>query len=139
MISVIWSILREDTQGRKLHFVPFPEDLVKTPIVLNCPPGELVSDPFVGTGTNCVAAAKMNRSSVGIDITPEYLEIFGCDVDSDGTAIHLRSRYAVSSGAHKGIRNEFARRTVQHNWGLHQILGEWYEVQFPPLGVLPKD
>lgn len=90
MISVIWSILREDTQGRKLHFVPFPEDLVKTPIVLNCPPGELVSDPFVGTGTNCVAAAKMNRSSVGIDITPEYLEIAAERCSSPGGSENIR-------------------------------------------------
>lgn len=48
MISDVWQITPEDTQGRKLHFAPFPEDLVKTPIILTCPPNGIVLDPFVG-------------------------------------------------------------------------------------------
>lgn len=75
MISDVWQIVPEDTQGRKLHFAPFPEDLVKTPIILTCPPNGLVLDPFVGTGTTSYVASQLNRRSIGIDMAEEYLEL----------------------------------------------------------------
>lgn len=75
MISDVWQIIPEDTQGRKLHFAPFPEDLVKTPIVLTCPPQGIVLDPFVGTGTTSYVAVQMHRRSIGIDMAQEYLEL----------------------------------------------------------------
>ena len=85
MISDVWQIIPEDTQGRKLHFAPFPEDLVKTPIILTCPPNGIVLDPFVGTGTTSYVAAQLKRKSIGIDMSKEYLELaesrcseFGC-------------------------------------------------------------
>lgn len=75
MISDVWQIVSEDTQGRKLHFAPFPEDLVKTPIVLTCPKKGIVLDPFAGTGTTNYVAALLNRRSIGVDMAIEYLEI----------------------------------------------------------------
>lgn len=75
MISDVWQIVPEDTHGRKLHFAPFPEDLVKTPIVLTCPPDGIVLDPFVGTGTTSYVAAQLKRRSIGIDMAQEYLEL----------------------------------------------------------------
>ena len=75
MISDVWQIVPEDTQGRKLHFAPFPEDLVKTPIVLTCPKNGIVLDPFAGTGTTCYVAAQLHRKSIGIDMAKEYLEL----------------------------------------------------------------
>lgn len=90
MISDVWQIVPEDTQGRKLHFAPFPEDLVKTPIVLTCPPNGIVLDPFVGTGTTSYVAAQLSRKSIGIDMAQEYLELaetrcaeFGCLNDGE--------------------------------------------------------
>ena len=75
MISDVWQIVPEDTQGRKLHFAPFPEDLVKTPIILTCPINGIVLDPFVGTGTTSYVAAQLGRKSIGVDMAKEYLEI----------------------------------------------------------------
>ena len=75
MISDVWQIIPEDTQGRKLHFAPFPEDLIKTPIVLTCPLNGIVLDPFVGTGTTNYVAAQLKRRSIGIDMSQEYLEL----------------------------------------------------------------
>ena len=75
MISDVWQIIPEDTQGRKLHFAPYPEDLVKTPIILTCPPRGIVLDPFAGTGTTSYVAAQLNRKSIGIDMAREYLKL----------------------------------------------------------------
>lgn len=74
-ISDVWDIIPEDTQGRKYHYAPYPEDLVKNPIALTCPPDGIVLDPFVGTGTTCHVARDMGRKSIGIDLSHEYLDI----------------------------------------------------------------
>lgn len=74
-MSDVWDIIPEDTQGRKYHYAPYPEDLVKNPIALTCPPSGIVLDPFVGTGTTCKVASEMGRKSIGIDISDEYLEL----------------------------------------------------------------
>ena len=71
----VWDILPEDTQGRKPHFAPYPVDLCLIPILATCPPGGIVVDPFVGTGTTLFAAQTLNRKSVGIDIAREYLDM----------------------------------------------------------------
>ena len=71
--SDVWDIVPEDTQGRKLHFAPFPLDLCRIPILATCPENGIVIDPFCGTGTTLLAARNLGRSSVGIDISAEYL------------------------------------------------------------------
>jgi len=75
MISDVWQIIPEDTQGRKLHFAPYPEDLIKTPIILTCPPNGIILDPFVGTGTTNYVATMLGRKSIGIDMAEEYLNL----------------------------------------------------------------
>jgi len=71
----VWDILPEDTQRRKLHFAPYPEDLCKIPIVATCPEGGVVLDPFCGTGTTNLVAFNFGRKSVGIDVSEEYIRL----------------------------------------------------------------
>ena len=73
--SDVWDILPEDTQGRTLHFAPYPVELCLIPILSTCPPGGIVIDPFSGTGTTLYAAQQLSRKSIGIDIAREYLEM----------------------------------------------------------------
>jgi len=73
--SDVWDILPEDTQGRTVHFAPYPVDLCRIPILATCPPEGVVLDPFCGTGTTLYAALNLGRKSVGIDISRKYLEI----------------------------------------------------------------
>lgn len=74
-LSDVWDIIPEDSQGREFHYAPYPEDLVKTPIALTCPPDGIVLDPFVGTGTTCRVAEDMGRKSIGVDLSSDYLKI----------------------------------------------------------------
>lgn len=71
----VWDILPEDTQKRKGHFAPYPEDLCKIPILATCPEGGVVLDPFAGTGTTGLVAFQLGRKSVGIDTSAEYLRV----------------------------------------------------------------
>jgi DNA modification methylase len=70
----VWDIIPEDTQKRKAHFAPYPEDLCKIPILSTCPVDGIVLDPFCGTGTTMSVAFAIGRKSVGIDISQEYIK-----------------------------------------------------------------
>ncbi|MEW5986497.1 MAG: site-specific DNA-methyltransferase [Chloroflexota bacterium] len=71
----VWEIIPEDQWRTDSHDAPFPEELCTIPIQLTCPPGGIVLDPFAGTGTAVLAAVKLRRRGIGIDIAREYLEI----------------------------------------------------------------
>lgn len=73
----VWDILPEDTQKRALHFAPFPVDLCRIPISATCPENGIVLDPFAGTGSALIAAHRLKRKAIGIDICREYLELAG--------------------------------------------------------------
>ncbi len=70
----VWDIIPEDRQGGDEHYAPYPEDLCKIPILATCPPDGIVLDPFCGTGTTMLAAFRLGRKSMGIDISPQYLK-----------------------------------------------------------------
>ncbi|HEU0002406.1 MAG TPA: site-specific DNA-methyltransferase [Ktedonobacteraceae bacterium] len=71
----VWDILPEDTQKRTEHFAPYPADLCKIPILATCPSDGIVLDPFCGTGTTMYVAQNLERKSVGIDLSKEYLQL----------------------------------------------------------------
>lgn len=71
----VWDILPEDTHGRNSHFAPYPADLCRIPILATCPEGGIALDPFCGTGTTNRVALELNRKSVGIDVSSEYITI----------------------------------------------------------------
>lgn len=71
-------------QGNRYHAWQKPDELAERLIRHSTKPGDLVVDPFAGTGTFLLAAAKLNRQAVGADISDESLSIArqrGCDVE----------------------------------------------------------
>jgi len=70
----VWDIIPEDTQKRKKHYAAYPEDLCKIPILATCPKGGIVLDPFSGTGTTMLVAMHLNRKSIGIDLSDDYIK-----------------------------------------------------------------
>ncbi len=57
------------------HPAPFPEELPRRLIDLYTFRGDIVLDPFCGSGTSCVAALRSGRHYVGYEIDPEYLRL----------------------------------------------------------------
>jgi len=57
------------------HPAPFPEELPHRLIQLYTFQDDVVLDPFVGSGTACLAAIKDKRNYVGYDIDPEYVKL----------------------------------------------------------------
>lgn len=67
------------------HPAPFPVDLPRRLIDLYTFQGEVVLDPFCGSGTTCVAALMTNRRYVGYDISDEYLKLAQARIDAAKT------------------------------------------------------
>lgn len=57
------------------HPAPFPVDLPRRLIDLYTYEGDVVVDPFVGSGTTVVAALRTGRIGVGYDTDPDYIEL----------------------------------------------------------------
>ncbi|GAB1470925.1 hypothetical protein MASR2M66_18030 [Chloroflexota bacterium] len=63
-----------ETKNRS-HSAVFPEDLPEWFIKLFTKKGDCVLDPFMGSGTTITVAQRMGRSSVGIEILPDYFSL----------------------------------------------------------------
>lgn len=73
MFSQVWTFRGVST--KKGHPAPYPLGLAERLVRMFSYIDDTVLDPFVGSGTTSVAAANLGRSSVGIDISPEYIGI----------------------------------------------------------------
>lgn len=57
------------------HPAPFPEKLAQDHILSWSNEGDIILDPMAGSGTTLKIAKKNNRGYIGIEISPEYIEI----------------------------------------------------------------
>jgi DNA modification methylase len=72
-----WFVHRPEPRGdRKIrHPASFPESLVREFVSFFTRKGELVVDPFLGTGSTLVAALETSRSGIGFEIVKKYADI----------------------------------------------------------------
>lgn len=73
----VWQFLYEkrDIRDKSKHPATFPVSLAKKVVSLFTHEGELVVDPFVGSGTTLVAAQDLNRNSIGFDLNEKYIDL----------------------------------------------------------------
>jgi DNA modification methylase len=73
----VWQFNYEsrDIRDKKIHPATFPISLARKVIELFTHEGELVLDPFVGSGTTLVAARDANRNAVGFDLQENYINL----------------------------------------------------------------
>ena len=70
-----YNIWRIKTEMRPLHPAPFPEALANDHILTWSHPGDVVYDPFMGSGTTAKMAVLNNRNYIGSEISKEYSDI----------------------------------------------------------------
>jgi site-specific DNA-methyltransferase (adenine-specific)/site-specific DNA-methyltransferase (cytosine-N4-specific) len=68
--------------SNKNHSAVFPKELPGWFIKLFTKPGDLVLDPFLGSGTTSVVAKGLGRNSIGIEILKEYYDIAKVNVEN---------------------------------------------------------
>jgi site-specific DNA-methyltransferase (cytosine-N4-specific) len=69
----VWSINTEPCA--EAHFAVFPRNLVKPCILAGTEEGDLVLDPFYGSGTVGIVSQELNRKCLGIEINNDYISI----------------------------------------------------------------
>jgi len=78
----VWKIAPESAR-RVQHPAPFPIELPRRLIDLYTYRGDVVIDPFLGSGTTLVAAERTGRRGMGFDLDPEYIEIATSRLDAE--------------------------------------------------------
>ena len=66
----VWVINTRPYKGS--HFAVFPQELCRVPILASSRPGDVVLDPFSGSGTVAKVARDLGRSSISIEINSDY-------------------------------------------------------------------
>ena len=69
----VWDLNTQPSREASGHFATFPESLAERCILIGTRPGDLVLDPFLGSGTTAVAATRNDRRFLGLELNPEYV------------------------------------------------------------------
>jgi site-specific DNA-methyltransferase (adenine-specific) len=86
------SVLRVPScHGYAEHPTQKPLGIVQPLIEYGCPPGGLVLDPFMGSGTTLVAAKQLGRRAIGIEIEERYCEIAAQRLSQGVLPLEVRS------------------------------------------------
>ncbi len=77
LVSDVWTDIHRirHNKRRDPHPCQLPIHLMERLILMTTDPGDVVLDPFLGTGTTAIAARALGRYCVGIDIDSEYISI----------------------------------------------------------------
>jgi len=118
-----WFVHRPEPRGdRKIrHPASFPESLVKEFVSFFTKKGEIVVDPFAGTGSTLVAALETGRSGIGFEIVKKYADISKERVED------ARARRGASEDATKS-KSSWAKIITADSARLSKI---WRENGFP--------
>lgn len=69
----VWDIKTRANRAASGHFATFPTELVDRCVKITSAPGDLVLDPFLGSGTTALSAGALNRRFCGVELNPDYL------------------------------------------------------------------
>jgi len=83
----VWTIPLTHEKGVQ-HFAMFPIELPLKIISAFCPSNGVVMDPFAGSGTTGLAAKTLHRSSVLIELNPEFVELIQKRMSECSTGAH---------------------------------------------------
>lgn len=67
-----------DSKDKRYHPTQKPTELVQTLLEMFSEPGQVICDPFLGSGTTAIAAVNTGRHYIGYEIDPGYFQIC-CD------------------------------------------------------------
>tara|TARA_R100000329_G_scaffold33165_1_gene30822 strand:- start:13310 stop:14086 length:777 start_codon:yes stop_codon:yes gene_type:complete len=71
----VWDVSQYERDSRNNHPCPMPEEIAKRLIIGLSKPGDVVLDPFMGSGVTLKVARDLGRKAIGIDTEKEYCEL----------------------------------------------------------------
>jgi DNA modification methylase len=113
----VWQFFYEarDVRDKNAHPATFPIALSKKVIELFTHQGELVLDPFVGSGTTLVAAGDANRNAVGFDLQSRYIDLCEQRLREQAASGHRTRQIAIQDDA-RNIANYIKPGTLSLIW-----------------------
>jgi DNA modification methylase len=113
----VWQFYFEsrDIRDKNTHPATFPISLSKKVIELFSHQGELVLDPFVGSGTTLVAANDTHRNAVGFDLQKNYVDLCHQRLGRQPRLYNDTSQLAVQEDA-RNIPQYFKPETLSLVW-----------------------
>ena len=113
----VWQFFYEgrDIRDKNLHPATFPIALSKKVIELFTHEGELVLDPFVGSGTTLVAASDLNRNAVGFDLQKHYLDLCVGRLSQNCNMFNHAIQIAIQDDA-RHVSDYFANDSISLIW-----------------------
>ena len=76
----VWTVTTKPYKGA--HFATYPTDLIRPCVLAGSRVGDVVLDPFNGSGTTGFVSVEERRKYIGIDINPEYLALADARIKS---------------------------------------------------------
>ena len=67
----VWTIAAQPF--KEAHFATFPEKLIEPCVLAGSKKSDTILDPFMGSGTTALVAAKLGRNFLGIELNPDYI------------------------------------------------------------------
>jgi DNA modification methylase len=97
----VWQFFYEsrDIRDKSIHPATFPISLAKKVIELFTHQGELVIDPFVGSGTSLLASRDLNRNALGFDLQEKYIEVSNERLNSNSNLFSSSKQIAIQEDA----------------------------------------
>jgi len=71
----IWDIIKTPEENKLKHPAMFPAELCKRLIEIYTKKGDVVLDPFMGSGSAIIMARDMERKGIGFDVNPDFLDL----------------------------------------------------------------
>lgn len=81
----VWTVPTRPYKGA--HFATFPPELIEPCILAGSRPGDIVLDPFMGSGTTAQVATYLGRQFIGCELNPKYVELHELRRTTIGMAI----------------------------------------------------
>jgi DNA modification methylase len=113
----VWQFTYEsrDVRDKSVHPATFPISLSKKVIELFTHRGELVLDPFVGSGTTLIAAGDTERNAVGFDLQEKYIDLCEKRLQQQPSLFSTSKQIAVQDDA-RNIHKYLPKNSLSLIW-----------------------
>jgi DNA modification methylase len=110
----VWTFAYEarDIRDKSVHPAVFPISMAKRIIEQFTHRGELVLDPFLGSGTTLVAAQDLSRNAIGFDLKQDYIDLSMSRIAIGGESFNEAKQIAICEDA-RNIANLLEPGTVK--------------------------
>lgn len=73
--TIYYTAVNQNDKKQYLHPTIKPINIIENLVKISSREGEIILDPFVGSGTTCVASKRLDRKYIGFEINEKYYKI----------------------------------------------------------------